>query len=410
MYPTPLFSVIIPVFNKWELTSACLHSLRDCTDDIPYEVIVLDNASSDDTACQLEPLGEGLFGQNFRRVRFEKNRNFGPACNAGAQLAKSPFLFFLNNDTLLTPSWAKPLVQAFIEDPDLGGVGPLLLYPNDTVQHVGVTFSMQHPLHIYRYFPVSHPAVQKKRTVQVLSGAALMVNKKTFMATGCFHEGYRNGFEDVDFCLQLRKQGKILKVIPASVIYHLESQTLGRSANEEHNGKILTERCSKLFYPDEHLHGLADGFYPFVREDMDIGLRMPIEQEEALMMQTEGKPVSYWRSLMLENPLWMLGREHLARIAESQQQWDIALLLRTEIASSRVSVSDHISLLAIAEKANDLSTITAAKTMLTELSRTRNDLLLAKKRLHQAISFNDKILIPLYEEKVMRLKTKSQHV
>ena len=83
----PELSVIIPVFNKWELTRDCLLSLRDYTPGDDFEVIVVDNASSDDTPAELPSLGEALFPGRFTCLRFSENRNFGPACNAGAKAA-----------------------------------------------------------------------------------------------------------------------------------------------------------------------------------------------------------------------------------------------------------------------------------------------------------------------------------
>lgn len=91
----PTLSVVIPVHNKWELTAACLRSLAEHTPGGDVAVIVVDNASADDTSGACPALGSSLFGRRFRYRRFENNRNFGPACNAGAALADSDLLFFL---------------------------------------------------------------------------------------------------------------------------------------------------------------------------------------------------------------------------------------------------------------------------------------------------------------------------
>ncbi len=91
---TPAISVVIPVFNKWELTKACLESLAQHTPSGVVEVIVVDNGSTDETAHALAPLGKQLFGDLFAPIRWEENRNFGPACNAGAAAARAPMLFF----------------------------------------------------------------------------------------------------------------------------------------------------------------------------------------------------------------------------------------------------------------------------------------------------------------------------
>ena len=126
----PVFTVIIPVFNKWQLTEACLRSLHTHS-SLPFNIIVADNASTDETATELEPLGRSLFGERFRCIRFHENRNFGPACNAAAAAAKTTLLFFLNNATLIKPGWEPPFLDAHPDDPNHGGVVPLLLYPND---------------------------------------------------------------------------------------------------------------------------------------------------------------------------------------------------------------------------------------------------------------------------------------
>jgi len=106
-----LFTTVIPVFNKWELTRACLVSLKERS-SLPFDVVVADNGSSDETVAGLEPLGRELFGERFQRIRFDENNNFARGCNAGATASKTPLLFFLNNDTLMTPGWDVPLRRA----------------------------------------------------------------------------------------------------------------------------------------------------------------------------------------------------------------------------------------------------------------------------------------------------------
>ena len=110
MKDAPAFSIVIPVFNKWDLTEQCLRALAETTPEYDFEVIVVDNGSADVTTSRSQPRGEALFGPRFLRIRFEENRNFSPACNAGARAATAPLLFFLNNDTLPTPGWAQVLL------------------------------------------------------------------------------------------------------------------------------------------------------------------------------------------------------------------------------------------------------------------------------------------------------------
>lgn len=321
----PQFSIIIPVFNKWELTRDCLASLREHGSGPSFEVIVIDNGSTDATATELRPYGKSLFDDRFHSIVLPENKNFGPACNIGAKAAKSPVLFFLNNDTLVTPGWAEPLLNALLEDESLGAVGPLLLYPNDTVQHLGVAFGAVGPVHLYCGFPKDHPVVHAKRDLQAMTGAALMIRAELFQACGEFFEEYRNGFEDLELCHQIRKQRKTLRCIPESKIYHLESQTPNRKEGDERNGRLFTHRCAGKIYIDQHTHALNDNFEPFITDLLSIGVRMRHEDELALAMVANNKSGETWLHLITQNPLWINGREILAGTLENSEDFAEAI-------------------------------------------------------------------------------------
>lgn len=176
-------AVVIPVFNQWKLTADCLRSLREHTPDEDVQVIVVDNGSTDETAGACGVLGHELFGTRFEHVRLDENINFGPGCNLGASRADADFLFFLNNDTLLTPGWLAPLLTSFQNNLQQGAVGPLLLFPvTDRVQHVGVAFRPEKEgAHLYEQFPGDHPLVHVKRSLQAITGAALLIPRALFV-------------------------------------------------------------------------------------------------------------------------------------------------------------------------------------------------------------------------------------
>lgn len=282
----PQLSIIIPVFNRWTLTHNCLQSLREHTRQArdSYEVIVVDNASSDQTPEELPLLGAALFGANFKYMRHETNRNFSGACNAGAGAASGSFLFFLNNDTLLTEGWLPPLLSAFNgpEDaapahpdapgmtgmtgmPDMkgtvGAVGPLLLYPESRrIQHLGIAFSPKFEvIHLYQYF-IPAKRFLSRRAFQALTGAALMVPSELFKRLGGFYEGYINGSEDIDFCLRLGEAGFKMHCRSDSVIFHLECQSKGRTKFERENTELLQKRCKHLIKPDLHKFFSGDNY------------------------------------------------------------------------------------------------------------------------------------------------------
>ena len=404
---TPVFSVIIPVYNKWELTRNCLQSLRERTPEYDFEVIVVDNASKDATATELQPFGESLFGQRFRRIRFEENRNFGPACNAGAEAAAAPLVFFLNNDTLMTDGWAPPLVQALEDDPALGAVGPLLLYEDGTVQHLGVVMTASSFSHLYRGFPAEHPVVRRRRQLQALTGAALLMPKEFFMQCGGFFEGYRNGFEDVELSLRIRQRGRTLTCVPESVVYHLESQTFGRKQYEAENSALVAERCASLYYTDLHHYALQDGFSVFINDFFEIGVRLNMEEENALAKEAGDKPASEWLRLTRKHPYWVHGREVLAAALEKEGKYVEALELRANLANIVSSEENFKKLMRVAILAGNAVTQAKTEKFLKMLLTCKQDRVVASAVMQKALARmkdgNDPLLDGLYREKLRKM-------
>jgi GT2 family glycosyltransferase len=388
----------MPVCNKWELTEQCLRSLAGHTPDIAHEVIVVDNGSADATLEALPVLGEHLFGAMFRRIRFEENRNFGPACNAGALTAAAPLVFFLNNDTILTEGWAPPLLHALENDPGLGGAGPLLLYADNKVQHLGITFSFSGVEHLYRHFPSDHPVVSKTRRYQAITAAALMMPGALFREHGGFFEEYVNGFEDVDLCLRIHKTGKTFTCVPSSVIYHLESQSVGRKTQDDANGKLLSRRCGARFTTDKHQYGVRDGFVPFVNDAIEIGLRMKDKDEIALCRQAGGRPPSYWLELIEKHPFWIRGREILARMLEDNGRLNDALFLRTQIAQISMRADAYAALADAAGRLGDAETSAWAERVIAATGAKRAGGEYLHTLIRRARVANDKFLEALLEE------------
>src|SRR5882724_8317734 len=131
----PLVSIVIPVFDRWDYTARCLRALAANTRDVAHEVIVIDNASSDETVRAL-PRVSGI-----RTQRNTENLGFARASNQGAALAAGQYLLFLNNDTEPHPGWAAAMVAEVERDPAVAIVGSKLLYPDGTIQHAGVGFA-----------------------------------------------------------------------------------------------------------------------------------------------------------------------------------------------------------------------------------------------------------------------------
>ncbi|BCA54777.1 hypothetical protein W02_19170 [Nitrospira sp. KM1] len=251
-------SVIIPVWNRCELTRECVAALATTTKDVSWELIVVDNHSTDDTPAFLS----GLSG-DVQVIRNQENLGFARACNQGAQAARGRHLIFLNNDTVPLDGWLSAMLREVETHREVGVVGSKLLYADGTIQHAGVIFLREQlsPYHIYRLAPADHPAVNQRREFQAVTAACLLIRRNLFEQVGGFDERFRNGFEDVDLCLKVKAAGSVIVYQPQSVLYHLESQTPGRKQFEEENGRLLTERWGGQWWSaDEDLYYHSDGY------------------------------------------------------------------------------------------------------------------------------------------------------
>ena len=326
-------SIVIPVLDNWVLTGQCLKSIAQNTAGDAFEVIVADNGSRDETRTACPALGTELFGPRFRYIRLETNQNFGPACNLGAKQASGRYLFFLNNDTLVTAGWEAPLLDAFRTEPGLGAAGPLLLYPDsDRVQHLGISFDpVLSAQHLYEHFPADHPLIRKRRKLKAITAAALMIPKDLFDALGGFHEEYVNGFEDMDLCLRLSTQGKELTCIPESVVHHYGSRTPGRFDKDDTNGALLSKRCGSLILPDLHAWADEDGYRLRVTPWLSFYVGLTPERNDELNRQFQGKfdPQQCLDALHYE-PLWIGGYELIALHFEKHKEWMEALEARLD--------------------------------------------------------------------------------
>lgn len=251
-----LCSIIIPVHNHAGLTKQCLDALlRTVREDHEAQIIVVDNASRDETAAVL-----AFFEDRVRTVPQRKNVGFAHACNDGANAASGDYLIFLNNDTVAMPGWLDALLNHAATHPAAGAIGGKLLYPNDTIQHAGMVFNAhRRPVHLYRGFPSDHPAVNKARQFQMVTGACLCMPRKAFCEAGGFDTAFLNGYEDADLCLRLRELGYEVHYCPASVLYHLEGCTEGRFHQEGLNEHNFKRRWGSKVQPDEWVYLIQDG-------------------------------------------------------------------------------------------------------------------------------------------------------
>ncbi len=313
--PPPRCSVVIPVWNRAELTAQCLDALRSLRMATSCEVIVVDNGSTDATSRVLAER------EWVRVIRNERNLGFAVACNQGARAARGGYVLFLNNDTLPLAGWLDALVVALDADPGAGIAGPKLLYPDRSVQHAGIAISRDHacPYLIYRGVAEDDPKVNRRRTLHAVTGACLLIRRALFRELGGFDEGYRNSFEDVDLCLRATALGWRVLYEPASVLFHLESQTPGRSDHDRANLERFRARWPDPLWVDEDLRYFEDGvrFERFTRDGAEWLAIHPLEGADAELWARAAEVerlgaragVDAVRALLDDAELWPASRE-----------------------------------------------------------------------------------------------------
>lgn len=305
--------IIIPQYNLWkEMTLPCLSSIKKYTDLSHLYIYLADNASQDVSSSEMLQTGKNLFDEHFQYIRNKENRGFAAACNQGAELAREQgcdSLLFLNNDTVVTENWLPPLLKE-LDNPEIGLVGPLLLYPDNTIQHCGIIYDLNGYIgHIYSKFPVNHPVIRKHTFNRAITGAALLVRTAEFFACGKFCEAYINGFEDVDLCFQYAKAGYRCKVVHESIVYHYESKTPGRINPErgKHNRGLLFER-NKEIVPYAHIFYEQDGYVPALTNDYFFYVRLNEEKSIEYKKKIQSNySDELCRQILMEEPYWHEG-------------------------------------------------------------------------------------------------------
>lgn len=248
-------SIIIPICNKWNLTYNCLKSLNESHNKIDYDIIIVDNGSTDETVYNIQTVLNKLFNCRHQYIRNNKNLNFARACNIGAKASKNDIILFLNNDTLITDNCLDEMVEKIWDSKKIT-VSPILVYPEfsskkNRIQHLGIAFEPRfYPRHLYEFFPITHPVCKKERQLQCVTAAALMLYKNDFLEVGGFDERFINGGEDVALGLRLTNLGFRHLIVNTSIIYHFASQTPGIHDNAEHNASVLKNNYIQLIKPD----------------------------------------------------------------------------------------------------------------------------------------------------------------
>jgi GT2 family glycosyltransferase len=304
---SPLVSVVVVTYGGWNWARRALSSLRQNTDPC-YEVIVVDNASPDQTAERLRAEVQGA------RIEFnDRNLGFGPAVNQGASAASGRYLCILNSDALVLPGWLPPLLQAVEEDQKVGAAVPMLLNLDGTLQEAGalvdgdgvtIPYGLGADPNAFEYC--------FRRYVDYGSAACLLVDVPAFRSVGGFDPRYRMYYEDVDLCFGLAEQGLRTVYEPRSKVFH------ARWGSGDRVGAERWVRTSRMAFADKWSARLAHRpplsllpLYPHRRlaaRDVEADPRILVVADRIASGQPDS-PDRAWRTFIEElATMWPLSR------------------------------------------------------------------------------------------------------
>lgn len=225
----PEVSIIIPAFNKVSYSLSCLKSIHERLDPAlnpSFEVILVDNGSTDDTFL-LKQIKNLVYIQN------EENLGFVGGCNVGLEAAKGKYVIFLNNDAEVTHVWLNSLYDTIEKDSSIGIVGSKIVYPNGVLQEAGgIIFKDADGLNFGKFDQEASYQYNYVRDVDYCSGASIIISRELINSFGGFDTLYHPAYyEDTDLSFKVRKAGLRVIYQPLSVIYHIEGGTAGTSTS-----------------------------------------------------------------------------------------------------------------------------------------------------------------------------------
>ncbi|NPA91848.1 MAG: glycosyltransferase [Chloroflexi bacterium] len=296
-------SIIIVNWNVKDLLRRCLESIPAGAAGLSYEIIVVDNASTD---------GSPALQETFPHVRWIQNREnvgFTRANNQGLRVAQGRYICFLNPDTYVHPQSLTTLVRYLEDHPRVGIVGPQLRYPDGTLQPSRYRFPTlwtalweSTPLEwawpnnpwTRRYHCADCPR-DREHPVDWLNGACLVVRKEVIDQVGPFDEGFFMYSEELDLCRRAKEAGWEVVYLPDAVVTHYE----GRSSGQVHLLRDLHFHRSKVRYFRKH-HG------PWAAHILRWGLRL-----------------EYAGQLLLEGAKWLVGHKRPLRAQRIRVYWAV---------------------------------------------------------------------------------------
>lgn len=251
-------SILIPNRDHADDLRRCIDSIRERSTYENYEIIVIENNSSDRAVfAYYETLKKQ---KNITVVTYDGEFNYAKINNFGARHASGKYLLLLNNDTqVISMNWLEALLM-YAQRPDVGAVGAKLYYGDRTIQHAGVVIGLgAHRTAGHTHYKINYDNLGYMgklcyaQNVSAVTGACLMVRKSIYDALGGLDEQFAVALNDVDFCLRIREKGYLNVFTPFAELYHFESASRGsdivdesKAARYEQESALFRERWKEL--------------------------------------------------------------------------------------------------------------------------------------------------------------------
>lgn len=221
----PGVTVVVVTWNGAHLLPPCLDSLRRQT--VAHEVVVVDNASSDDTAEVLSGYPEA------RVVRLETNTGFAGGAQAGLDAVGTEYAALLNNDAVAEPDWLAALARELDADPSLAAATSLMLLAgNGRVNNAGGALTRQGVGYDRGYGARNGPPYDRAVDVAAFSGGAALVRVADIRAVGGFATRFFLYYEDTDLSWRLGRAGHRIRYVPDAIVHHEHSATADQSSEQ----------------------------------------------------------------------------------------------------------------------------------------------------------------------------------
>ncbi len=330
----PLVSIIMLNRNGRKNLEILMQSLHERKFYKNFEIICVDNASTDDSLTYLESW-KGEFA--IKIIRNQENMSFSAANNLGVKSAEGEYLLFMNNDTEVTDGWLDELLIAIQSADNPGAIGAKLIYPNIPegttnagksyrIQHNGIAFrdDVREKSYFIQPYNMGNGCADVDMNMQLVeracvTAAVMLMTRTAFDAVGGFDEKYIYGYEDVDICLKLGKAGYHNYYCPTCLVYHYEFGTQSKDVAK-------AVRIRRLHNMDVFKGKWQSYLSRTLLEDKLTGRRLFTEEKLVVgMVVTEDKPDTtagdFFTAMELANSLIKLGYDVKYLSRRGEKDW-----------------------------------------------------------------------------------------